>query len=369
MNRPAWVEIDTNALKYNMQNIKAKVGDCAVMAVVKANGYGHGAVECAKIFLQYGADYLAVGMVEEAMELRQGGIDCPILILGWTPVECYDMVLEYDLTIALYDLSEAEVLNQKAIEKNKYAKVHIKMDTGMSRIGLSVDEEGLHEAEKIYGLSHLNCEGIFSHFSKADEVNKDYAYLQLERFQYAIDYLKKRVCVFQYQHIANSAAIMELPQAYFNMVRPGIILYGLYPSNEVDKRNLDIVPAMGVKAKVSRIYWAKAHTLVGYGGSFETDKPTKIATVPIGYADGFSRQFSNKGKVLFNDKELPVIGKVCMDQFMIDAGDCDLEKGDVICIMDPKSSVVSADRLAEILGTISYEVVCLFALRLKREYI
>jgi len=369
MKRPAWIEIDTDALKHNIREIKAKVGKCTIMAVVKADAYGHGAVECAKIFLKNGAEYLAVGMAHEALELRQGGITAPILILGWTPEDCYDFILEEDITIAIYDIKEAEKLNSKAKEKNKKAKVHIKFDTGMSRIGLMANEAGLKEAQAIYQLPNLECEGIFSHFSKADEADKNYANQQLERFRQIIKDLEQSGCMFTYRHMANSAAIMELPQAYFNMVRPGIILYGLYPSDEVKKENLDLKAAMRVMAKISRVEQINEGTLVGYGGSFIAERPTKVATVAVGYADGYSRQFSNKGAVLFKGEKIPIIGKVCMDQFMLDATNSDLKKGDSVTLMEPNSDAVSADALAKILGTISYEVVCLFALRLKREYV
>lgn len=369
--RPAWVEVSLENIKHNIREIRRLAGpDRLVTAVVKANGYGHGAVEVSKAALAAGADRLAVSMLSEALVLRESGLTCPILILGWTPERAYETLIAYDITTAIYDLKEAEALNQTAGRLGKKAKIHIKVDTGMSRIGIMPTAEGARQVCAIVALPHLEAEGIFSHFSKADEADKWYADKQFETFQQFIHKIEE-ACGYQFpiRHIANSAAIIDLPDTHLDMVRAGIIIYGLYPSDEVAKAQIELRPTMTWQAEISRVQELPADTLVGYGGTYRTTAPTKVATVPVGYADGYDRHLSNKGVVAFRGHRLPVIGKVCMDQFMVDATGTDIAVGDQVTLIGRNGEAeVTWEEMAETLGTITYELVCKVAARVPRIY-
>lgn len=369
--RPAWVEISLGNLKHNVRQIRRLVGeDCQIMLPVKADGYGHGAIEVSKAGLSAGANQLAVSMLDEAIHLREADIHCPILILGWTPVEAYQTMIAYDVATAIYAIDEARQLDLKAKEMNKKAKVHIKVDTGMSRLGIMPDDKGLMTAKEILSLDNIEVEGIFSHLSKADEKDKNHAKKQLSTFLDFVHKLQKESHrEIPLKHIANSAAVIDLPDTYLDMVRPGIIFYGQYPSNEVIKGNIDLKPILSLKAKVSRVQWLPKDTLISYGGTFCSDRPIKVATIPIGYADGYDRHLSNKGFVLFQGKYLPIVGRVCMDQFMVDATDCDINSGDVVTLIGADNGKeITEEMLAEMLGTIVYEISCKLSLRLPRIY-
>lgn len=369
--RPAWVEVSLSNIKHNIREIRRLAGgDRQVMAVVKANGYGHGSVEVSKAALSSGADRLAVSMLSEAIVLRQGGITCPILILGWTPERAYEQLIREDITTAIYNVAEAEALSKTALQLGKKAKVHIKVDTGMSRIGLYPDEAGVAEAQVILSLPGLEAEGIFSHFSKADELDKTYAQKQFATFMQFIHKIEER-CGYHFpiRHIANSAAIIDLPETHLDMVRAGIIIYGLYPSDEVVKNHINLRPTMTWQAEVSRVQTLPADTLVGYGGTYRTIASTKVATVPVGYADGYDRHLSNSGYVAFKGHRLPVIGKVCMDQFMVDATGVDIAVGDQVTLIGQNGDAeVTWEEMAQQLGTITYELVCKVAARVPRIY-
>lgn len=369
--RPAWVEVSLSNIKHNISEIRRLAGgDRQVMAVVKANGYGHGSVEVSKAALSAGADRLAVSMLSEAIVLRQGGITCPILILGWTPERAYEQLIREDITTAIYNVAEAEALSKTALQLGKKAKVHIKVDTGMSRIGLYPDEAGVAEAQAILSLPGLEAEGIFSHFSKADELDKTYAQKQFATFMRFIHKIEE-CCGYHFpiRHIANSAAIIDLPETHLDMVRAGIIIYGLYPSDEVVKNHINLRPTMTWQAEVSRVQTLPADTLVGYGGTYRTIASTKVATVPVGYADGYDRHLSNSGYVAFKGHRLPVIGKVCMDQFMVDATGVDIAVGDQVTLIGQNGDAeVTWEEMAQQLGTITYELVCKVAARVPRIY-
>ena len=368
MYRPAWVEIDLKAIRFNLRAIKEKVGKTKIMAVVKADAYGHGAIEVSRTALEEGAYALAVSNMEEALELRDAHIDCPILILGWSPESCYRAAVEHDITLAVFDLSEAQKLAQVAQSMGKMAKVHLKVDTGMSRIGLMPDSEGLKTAEAIIGLNGLEVEGIFSHFAKADEGDKTFAYTQLDRFnKFTAQIEEKTGHKFTLKHIANSAAIMEMPEAHLDMVRAGIILYGNYPSKEVERETFPLKEAMSVKALVARVQKLSQGTTIGYGGTYRLSKDTYVATIPVGYADGYNRRLSNKGLIEYQGRLLKVIGNVCMDQFMVEIDDdIKINVGDTVTLLGGECSEISAESMADILGSISYEIDCLFKLRLRR---
>lgn len=370
--RPTWLEISPINLQYNCETVKKIVGDSVrVCAVVKANGYGHGVIEVSKACLAAGADFLAVAMISEAMELREAGFSCPILILGWTPEEGYEQAIANEVRLALFNVEEAEKLNAKAKEMGKKALVHLKLDTGMSRIGFQADETGLRIAEAILNMEFITVEGIFSHFSKADEADKSFARLQLAAFKQFNDQLQQRTGVrIPIQHMAASAGIIDLPEGHLDMVRPGIMLYGFQPSDEM-QHSADVKPALCWKARVGRVQKLPAGRLIGYNGTFELQKETMVATVPVGYADGYNRLLSNRGYVICRGKKLPIIGKVCMDQFMIDVSQLpDLKVGDEVILLGEDQGVsITVTEMANMLKTIEHEVVCGIAPRVPKFYI
>ncbi|MGM9525680.1 MAG: alanine racemase [Peptococcaceae bacterium] len=370
--RPTWLEISSANLQYNCETVKKIVGDSVkVCAVVKANGYGHGVIEVSKACLAAGADFLAVAMISEAMELREAGFTCPILILGWTPEEGYEQAIANEVRLALFNVEEAEKLNAKAKAMGKKALVHLKLDTGMSRIGFQADETGLRTAEAILNMEFITVEGIFSHFSKADEADKTFARQQLATFKQFNERLQQRTGVrIPIQHMAASAGIIDLPEGHLDMVRPGIMLYGFQPSDEM-QHIADVKPALCWKARVGRVQKLPAGRLIGYNGTFELQKETMVATVPVGYADGYNRLLSNRGYVICRGKKLPIIGKVCMDQFMIDVSQLpDLKVGDEVILLGEDQGVsITVTEMANMLKTIEHEVVCGIAPRVPKFYI
>lgn len=370
--RPAWLEISPAKLQYNCETVKKIVGDkVKVCAVVKANGYGHGVVETSKACLAAGAEFLAVAMLTEAMELREAGFTCPILILGWTPEEGYELAIQHEIRLALFDVEEAKRLNAKALAMGKQALVHLKLDTGMSRIGFQADEAGLSTAQAILHMEGIFVEGIFSHFSKADEADKTFARKQLATFQQFNRQLEARTGVrIPIRHMAASAAIIDLPEGHLDMVRPGIMLYGFQPSAEMHNQ-ADLKPALVWKARVGRVQKLPAGRLIGYNGTFELKQDTLVATVPVGYADGYNRLLSNYGYVLCQGKKLPIIGKVCMDQFMVDASQVpQLQAGDTVTLLGVDGDVsITVTEMAAMLKTIEHEIVCGIAPRVPKFYV
>jgi len=342
-----------------------------ICAVVKADGYGHGALETAQIALAGGASYLAVAFLDEALELRRAGIRSPILILGFTPEDHFDKIVEQDITQTIFTFESAKRLSEEAQRQGKTAKIHIKLDTGMNRLGFQAGPSAVREIEKIFKLEGLYVEGIFTHFSKADETDPSFTKMQFENYQAVVSSLEQTGYVIPIKHAANSAAIMQFPETHLDMVRPGIILYGLYPSDEVDKSKLDLKPVMTFKTKVSYVKTVSAGKAVSYGGSYITKRKSIIATLPVGYADGYSRLLSSKASVLIKGQRAPVVGRICMDQCMVDVTDVkgDVTVGeDVVLLGEMGNETISADEIARILGTINYEVVCAISKRVPRIY-
>lgn len=370
--RPAWLEISPKNLQYNCETVKKIVGEgVKVCAVVKANGYGHGAIEVSKACLAAGADYLAVAMLSEAIELREAGFICPILILGWTPAEGYEQAIANEIRLAIFDAHEAKQLSEKAIAMGKKALVHLKLDTGMSRIGFQADEAGLLAAETIMNQTGIEVEGIFSHFSKADEADKTFARNQLATFKRFNEQLQQRTGVrIPIHHMAASSGIIDLPEGHLDMVRPGIMLYGFQPSNEM-YHIADIKPALVWKARLGRVETLPAGRLIGYNGTFELKEDTLVGTLPVGYADGYNRLLSNFGYVICQGKKLPIIGRVCMDQFMVDASQLpNLKVGDEVILLGEEQGVsITVDEMSAMLKTIQHEVVCGIALRVPKFYV
>ena len=312
-----WAEINLDNIKFNLNNIKNKLKeDIKVCCVVKANAYGHGAVEVSKFLEREKVDYLAVSRLEEGIELRQNNISTNILCLGYIPMSGMKVAIENDITITVYSLEMAIEINNIAKQLNKKSTIHIKIDTGMSRLGFQVCDESVKEIVSISNLENINIEGIFTHFAKADELERKYTYSQYDKFKYILNELNKFNVKIPIKHVSNSAAIMEYPELELNMVRCGIILYGHYPSDEVNKDNLEIKPAMKLKSRVSNIKYLQPNIGVSYGWKYITNKYEKIATIPVGYADGFSRMQKN-AKVYIKGLSFNVIGRICMDQCMI----------------------------------------------------
>jgi alanine racemase len=370
-HRPVWAEINLDNLKNNMREVRRITKSKEIIAVIKADGYGHGALDIAPTLLENGATRIAVAVVTEALELRKGGITCPIMVLGYTPATLAGDLVEFDIEQTVYSYELASEISKVACKVNKIAKLHIAVDTGMGRIGFLPKEESLEEVYKISKLPNILLEGIFSHFSTSDETNKEYSSIQLERFNWFYNNLITMGVVINMRHISNSAAIIDLPQAHFDAVRPGIVLYGYYPSNEVLKEKITLKPVMTLKANIIHIKKVSTNEPISYGRKFMTQRESIIATLPIGYADGYSRSLFDKAMVIVKDNLVPVIGRICMDQCMIDiTGLPDIKIGDEVILMgESENNSFNGDDIAKIMGTINYEVTCMISKRVPRVYI
>lgn len=367
-NRP-WAEINVENLRENFRNIKSLTKEgTKVCAVVKANAYGHGSVQVAKILIEEGADYLAVASEGEGIELRQAGIKTPILCLGYVPEVVYEEAIANELDITIYSLEAAEKLSKEAVRLGKNARVHIKLDTGMSRLGFQVEDATADAIENIAGMPGIELVGVFTHFAKADEKDKTFTEHQYSGYMKIVSEVEKRGIQIPIKHVCNSAGTMDMPQYHMDMVRPGIILYGLYPSDEVMKDRLALKPVMTFKASVSHVKDLEAGRGIGYGLRYVTDKTTRIATMPIGYADGFTRMLSGKISVKVNGTIVPVVGNICMDQSMLNVDAVETKVGDEVIIFGEDSDA-RVERLAQALGTINYEIVCMVARRIPRVYL
>lgn len=365
-----YAKIDIDAIIHNLGECRRRIPEgTRVLCVIKADGYGHGAVELAHQ-LEDKADYFGVAVIEEAVELRRAGIDKPILILGYTSPSQDDLLIKYDITQNIYTYDMAKRLSDRAVELEKTVKCHIGLDTGMSRVGFQDNEESVEIIKKISALPNLVIEGIFSHYARADEKNKTTALLQSERFDLFIDKLEKAGVNIPIKHLSNSAAVEEL-EKHYDMVRFGISLYGLYPSEEVDKSSVDLVPAMELRTKIVNIKTVPEGCGVSYGHTFVTRRTTRIATIPVGYADGYPRALSSKGRVIVNGQYAPIIGRVCMDQFMIDVtdieGDINIED-EVILMGTDGDCTVSAEEIGDMSASFNYEFICNVARRVPRVY-
>ena len=352
------------------------------MAVVKANGYGHGAIEVAREALSNGAQYLGVARLNEAIPLREAGLEAPILILGYSSPELAPLLIEYDLTQTVYSLSTASALSEQAVRKGKKINVHLKVDSGMGRLGLllastggSPDNNALQSTvqtiESITRLPGLTVEGIFTHFATADSADKSYADLQLHRFMELLNHLQKEGLELPVRHAANSAALIDIPDSHLDMVRPGIATYGLHPSDEVNKHIIDLKPVMTLKSRIIHVKEVAPGFNISYGITFQTKTHTTIATVPVGYADGFNRLLSSRGHMLVHGCRVPIVGRVCMDLTMLDVGgvaDVALED-EVVVFGKQGKEAVTADDIAADLDTINYEVVSTITGRVPRVYL
>ena len=365
-----WVEINLDALECNFDAVREELPEnMKILAVVKANAYGHGAIGVAK-FLEDKADYLAVAATDEALELRKNGVNCPILILGHIPYGDYDNIVKFNITPTISDFYEAELLSKAAVKAGVTAPLHIAVDTGMNRIGFLVNAESVKEIKEINSLPNIKIEGVFSHFAAADISDKTYTRKQVEKFDQFMKTLSAEGVNAPIKHLYNSAAIADLEKKY-DMVRQGIILYGLRPSDEVEFNNIKVPqPVMSMKTRVVQVKTLPAGECISYGCTFTTEKETKVATLCAGYADGVTRVLSNNGEVLIRGKRAKIIGRVCMDQFMVDVTDIpDVEAGDTATIFGTDGEeTISVDEIAKKANTINYEIICNINSRVTRVY-
>jgi alanine racemase len=389
-NRFAWVEISLEDLSNNFKLIKdyisglhaANVIKPKIMAVVKANAYGHGLIEVSRKALLSGASWLGVALVQEGQMLREGGIKAPILCLGSHAPEKIKDAVENDITLSVTSLESAKLISDFCIQADMEAKVHIKIDTGMNRIGINY-ENAIQSILLIKKLPKLDIDGVFTHFACASEREEPYTLMQWERFSGIIKELKKMYGEIKNYHCANSAAFVRYPHMHLDMVRLGIIIYGMNPFNndftefcskDASEFIKKLKPILSLKARISFIKRIAAGESVSYRGTFKTKKESIIATIPIGYADGYSRYFSNKSQMIFDDCFAPVVGNVTMDQTMVDLSDCrdacKARTGDVVVIIGKNNGLeITATELAELIGTINYEIVCMIGDRIPRLYI
>ena len=385
MNTPlTWAEIDLNAYAHNIKELRRIThSNARLMAVVKADGYGHGALEVAREALQNGAEWLGVARIDEAIRLRRQGLVAPILIFGYTPPDLAKQIIEFDLIPTVYSFATAEILSANARSIGKTIGVHVKVDSGMGRLGLLPDtlvsrnkskdmkNGAVREIESISKLAGLHIDGIFTHFATADSADTSYAKKQLEIFLDFIDQVRGSGLEPFLIHAANSAALLQLPESHLDMVRPGIATYGLWPSEEMNKMQAELKPAMALKSKIIHLKKVPVGFNVSYGITYQTQHPTTIATVPVGYADGYNRMLSSRGHMLVHGKKVPIVGRVCMDLTMLDVGrlsNVNIED-EVVIFGQQGNASITADEIASRLNTINYEIVCTITARVPRVYI
>lgn len=373
MNRylRCYVEISLEAIGHNIREVKKRLPEgVKLLGVVKANAYGHGAVPVAS-YLENQVDYFATATIEEAVELRENGISAPILILGYVSPSQYGDLVEYDITQTIDSYAQALALEKEAARQKRKAKAHLAVDTGMTRIGFQVTEHDADEAAKIADLPHIELEGMFTHFSCADQEDKTYCSMQMEKYDKMTALLAERGVTIPLRHICNSAGIMEFDDHRFEMVRSGIITYGIYPSEEVKKERLDLIPALSWKSHVIHVKEVGPGIGVSYGATYVTEKPmTRIATVSAGYADGYPRALSNQGCVLIHGKKAPIIGRICMDQMMVDVTDIpDVQVEDVVTLVGTDGDeTITIEEIANPAARFDYEMLCDISSRVTRVY-
>ena len=366
-----WAEISLSAIGHNIEEVRKRLAPgVRLLAVIKADAYGHGAVRVGK-YLEDRVDYFAVATLEEALELRENGIRLPILILGYTSPSQYEDLVAFDITQTIYSRETAELLDREAANQGKKAGIHIALDTGMTRIGFQVTEEDADVIAAIGRLPHLKMEGLFTHFACADQKDKTYCSGQLEKFNRMVRMLEERKVEIPLKHVCNSAGIMEFDDFRYDMVRSGIVTYGMYPSEEVRKERLDLIPALEWKSRVIHVKEVGNGLGVSYGATYVTHEGrTRIATVSAGYADGYPRALSSKGRVLIHGQYAPILGRVCMDQFMVDVSRIpDVRVEDVVTLVgrDGENSI-SIEEIADPAARFNYEMACGISRRVTRVY-
>lgn len=370
MYQRTYAKIDLDAIEYNIDNVIEKLdGKAKLLAVIKADAYGHGAVQVGRL-LEDKCDFYGVACVEEAVELINAGLKKPILVLGYVSPQQFDVVVKNDIRVPIFSFDTAKALSEEAVKQNKKIPFHFCLDTGMSRIGFQVSEENADICKKITQLPNIIAEGLFSHLATADERDLSKTIKQKEKFKKFIAMLRVRGIEIPIKHLNNSAGIMVLDDA-FDMVRCGIVTYGLYPSDEVDKALLDLKPAMEWKTHISHIKTLAPGREISYGGTYVTEKEMVVATIPVGYADGYPRCLTNIGKVIINGRYAPILGRVCMDQFMVDVTDIpnvQLED-EVILVGCDGDAVLTMEEVSELAHSFNYELPCRISRRVPRVYI
>ena len=370
--RLAKAEINLSHLAYNVRELRKLSTSRYFMAVVKADGYGHGAAAAAKTALENGADNLGVGTLQEGIELREVGIKAPILIFSWVPYEYADLLVKYNLTQTVFSIEQALQLSRAVEYMGEKINIHLKIDTGMNRIGFKTTEEAADDIKKIFEMNGLKVSGAFTHFAEADNRYSDFTLTQLNLFKSFISGLESKGMEFPIKHCANSAAVIDYPNTHLDMVRAGISIYGLYP-DLIMKDKIELKPVMRLLTGISHIKNINKGETVSYGRTFKAQESRLIATIPVGYADGYNRLLSNKGKVIINNSFAPVVGRVCMDQFMVDITHIqqNVQLGDEAILFgaNEKGLEFSVDEAAKITGTINYEIVCSIRKRVPRVYI
>ena len=371
--RPAWAEINLSNLDYNIKNIMKKAEGRQIIGVIKADGYGHGSVACAQVLRENGCKIFAVATLQEVITLREAGATEEIICLGLTPDMYADIIVKYDITAVTMSESNVKAISDEAVKAGKTINVLIAVDTGMGRIGYQDEEVDLaaKEIAAMQKMPGIKVKGMFSHMSSADCIDKAYAAFQEMRYNNFYEGLKARGVELEFRTFANSASIMEIPSVYHDAVRPGIILYGCYPSDEMRREELDIKPVMSIKASIVHVKEVGPGFSVGYGRRYVSQKPAKIATIALGYADGYPRPYSSQAKVIVNGVVCPIAGNICMDQCMIDVTAVpDVKVGDEVIVMGSDGvNSITADDIAHATGTINYEITCAFGQRLPKVYV
>ncbi len=371
LSRPVWAEINLDNLAHNMREVRRITNkNSKITAVIKADGYGHGAVAIAETLLENGADRFAVATLSEAIQLKTFFPNIQTMVLGYTPENLAHDVIKYDVIQTIYTLDQAKEFSKIANSLNKKITIHIKLDTGMNRLGMIFEDKTIDTILEISKLDGLIIEGIFTHFAAADEIDKEYTIQQVKKYKYIVDNLEKRGLDITLKHVSNSAGIIDLPQYNFDMVRAGIMLYGLYPSKEVNHDIVNLKEVMCLKAQVSFVKTLEKGSCVSYGLKYKCEKESLLATLPIGYADGYTRMLTGKAKVMVQGCKVPVVGNICMDQCIIDVTGLDVNIGDEVILFGGNDlNGISIDSLAESLNTINYEIICMIDKRVPRIYI
>ncbi|MCZ8512568.1 alanine racemase [Paenibacillus filicis] len=369
--RPTRVEISLDALRHNLEEFRRVLPeDVHMMAVVKADAYGHGAVQVCREALQYGIDYIAVAFLDEALELRQAGITAPILVLGFTPPEGLETAWKHDVTLNIYTHELLDAWEKLGL-KEQPLKLHVKIDSGMNRIGLNSEAEAIAFIERAMAMPGLHVEGLFTHYACADETDKTYTFQQYARFARVVEHFRGRGVEFPFVHAGNSAAAIDTPGLSFNMVRLGISMYGLYPSEEVNKQRVELQPVLSIKSGIAMVKKVPAGEGVSYGAIYRPEREEMIATLPIGYADGFSRLMTGKAQMLIRGVRVPVVGRICMDQCMLNvSGLADISNEEEVVILGSQGQErITAEEHAAWIGTINYEIICMISHRVPRVYV
>jgi alanine racemase len=369
-HRPTWAEIDLAAIKHNLDEIKRAAGHARIMAIVKANAYGHGMLEISRICHQEKVDFFGVASLDEALTLKQEISEVPIMVLGYIPPSDAITVVAEDIRPCIFTMESARVMSQAAVQLNRQVHLHIKLDTGMGRIGFLPDNKSLDVIQEIANLPGVKIEGIFTHLAEADLDDSSFTREQIKTFTGFIHKIEERGVHIPLKHCSNSAALMNFPEVHFDMVRAGILLYGLLPSPQIGLGKIDVVPAMTLKSRISYVKTLPAGHSISYNRTYCCQQDTRVATVPIGYADGYSRLLSNRVQAMIKGKMVPLVGNVCMDMCMFDvSGAGEVKEGDEVILFGRPEDGVTADDLAQAMGTINYEVISALGSRVPRIYI